>query len=125
MATTNQNRLLTPEVLAAFEGHELYSQDGKKKDDKCIAVFHIGNIRWYFIEGQTDGEDFIFYGVVLGLVANEYGYVSANEMASISIDASKYGLGILKVEQATDFHPYRLTDIDDSELQEFLSGLYD
>ena len=73
MATTNQNRLLTPEVLAAFEGHELYSQDGKKKDTKCIAVFHIGNIRWYFIEGQTDGDDFIFYGVVFGLVATEYG----------------------------------------------------
>lgn len=42
MATTHQNRLLTPEVLAAFEGHELYSQDGKKKDAKCIAVFRIG-----------------------------------------------------------------------------------
>ena len=51
MAKTNQNRLLTPEVLAAFEGHELYSQDGKKKDAQCIAVFRIGNIRWYFIEG--------------------------------------------------------------------------
>ena len=51
MATTNKNRLLTPEVLAAFEGHELYSQDGKKKDAQCIAVFRIGNIRWYFMEG--------------------------------------------------------------------------
>ena len=66
MATTNQNRLLTPEVLAAFEGHELYSRDCKKKDAKCIAVFHIGNIRWYFIEGQKDGEDFIFYGAKNG-----------------------------------------------------------
>ena len=94
MATTNQNRLLTSEVMAAFEGHELYSQDGKKKDAKCIAVFRIGNIRWYFIEGQEEGEDFIFYGVVLGLVATEYGYVSANEMASISIDASKYALSL-------------------------------
>lgn len=45
MATTNQNRLLTQEVLAAFEGHELYSQDGMKKDAQCITVFHIGNIR--------------------------------------------------------------------------------
>ena len=94
MATTNQNRLLTSEVKEAFEGHKLYSQDGKKKDAKCIAVFRIGNIRWYFIEGQEEGEDFIFYGVVLGLVATEYGYVSANEMASISIDASKYALSL-------------------------------
>ena len=86
------------------QGTELiFRFDGKKKDAKCIAVFHIGNIRWYFIEGQTDGEDFIFYGVVLGLVATEYGYVSANEMASITIDASKYGLGILQVEQDKEF----------------------
>ena len=125
MATTNQNRLLTSEVKAAFEGHELYSQDGKKKDAKCIAVFHIGNIRWYFIEGQTDGEDFIFYGVVLGLVATEYGYVSANEMASITIDASKYGLGILQVEQNKEFKSCKLSEIEDEELQEFLSNLYD
>ena len=116
---------MTPEVLAAFEGHELYSQDGKKKDTKCIAVFHIGNIRWYFIEGQTDGDDFIFYGVVFGLVATEYGYVSANEMASISIDASKYGLGILQVEQDKEFEPCELSAIKDAELQEFLSNLYD
>ena len=125
MATTNQNRLLTPEGLAEFEGHELYSQDGMKKDAQCITVFHIGNIRWYFLEGQKHGEDFIFYGVVLGLVATEYGYVSANEMASISIDASKYGLGILQVEQDKEFEPCQLSAIKDAELQEFLSNLYD
>ena len=125
MATTNQNRLLTSEVKEAFEGHELYSQDGKKKDAQCIAVFRIGNIRWYFIEGQEEGEDFIFYGVVLGLVATEYGYVSANEMASITIDASKYGLGILKVEQDKEFEPCKLSAIKDAELQEFLADLYD
>jgi hypothetical protein len=110
--------------MAAFEGHELYSQDGKKKDAQCIAVFRIGNIRWYFIEGQRDGEDFIFYGVVLGLVATEYGYVSANEMASITIDAAKYALGILKVEQVEGFKPCKLSEIEDAELQEFLSNLY-
>ncbi len=117
--------LLTSEVKEVFEGHELYSQDGRKKDAKCIAVFRIGNIRWYFIEGQTEGEDFIFYGVVLGLVATEYGYVSANEMASITIDASKYGLGILHVEQDKEFEPCKLSAIEDAELQEFLADLYD
>lgn len=33
-----------------------------------------------------------------GYIDNEYGYVSLNEMADLTIDASKYGLGILKVE---------------------------
>lgn len=88
-------------------------------------MFRIGNIRWYFIEGQEEGEDFIFYGVVLGLVATEYGYVSANEMASITIDASKYGLGILQVEQDKEFEPCKLSAIKDAELQEFLADLYD
>ena len=62
---------------------------------------------------------------MLGLVATEYGYVSANEMASISIDASKYGLGILQVEQDKEFVPCKLSVIEDAELQEFLSNLYD
>ena len=52
MATTDftNNHLITPELQATFTGHELYSQDGKKKDATCIAVFHIGNIRWYVLE---------------------------------------------------------------------------
>ena len=58
-------------------------------------------------------------------MATEYGFVSANEMASISIDASKYGLGILKVELDNVFEPCNLSAIKDIELQEFLSNLYD
>ncbi|MCQ2258080.1 MAG: hypothetical protein MJZ41_08830 [Bacteroidaceae bacterium] len=59
-------------------------------------------------------------------MATEYGYVSANEMASISIDASKYGLGILKVGQdIEEFEPCELSAVNDAELQEFLSNLYD
>lgn len=64
-------------------------------------------------------------GVVLGLVATEYGYVSANEMASITIDASKYGLGILHVEQDKEFEPCKLSAIKDAELQKFLADFYD
>ena len=64
-------------------------------------------------------------GVVLGLVATEYGYVSANEMASITIDASKYGLGILHVEQDKEFEPCKHSAIKDAELQEFLADFYD
>ena len=46
-------------------------------------------------------------------------------MASITIDASKYGLGILQVEQDKEFVPCKLSVIEDAELQEFLSNLYD
>ncbi len=51
-----------------------------------------------------------------GYIDNEYGYVSLNEMADLTIDASKYGLGILKVEQVKDFKACQLSEIEDTEL---------
>ena len=63
MTTTNAfGRLIDNELQAKLENNPLYSQDGKKKDAKCIAVFLIGNIRWYVLEGQPEGTDFILYG---------------------------------------------------------------
>ena len=119
MATTNfNNRLITPELTEALSSYPLYSQDAKKKDALCIAVFYLGNIRWYIME-------FTLYGIVAGLQETEYGYQSATEMASITYDASEYGLGTLRIEQDKDFKPCRLADIKDEELQLFLSRLYD
>lgn len=60
-----------------------------------------------------------------GYIDNEYGYVSLNEMADLTIDASKYGLGILKVEQVKDFKACQLSEIENTELQAFLSRMYD
>ena len=83
MATTNfNNRLITPELTEALSSYPLYSQDAKKKDAMCIAVFYLGNIRWYIMEGQQEGNDFTLYGIVAGLQETEYGYQSATEMAS-------------------------------------------
>ena len=126
MAQNNiQNRLITPQLEKALQNYPLYSQDGKKKDALCIAVLSIGNIRWYIMEGQPEGNDFTFYGIVAGLQETEYGYMSANEMASIVYDASEYGLGNLQVEQEKNFKPCTLAEIKDVELQSFLSRLYD
>jgi hypothetical protein len=125
MATENDNRLITPELRETLSSYPLYSQDAKKKDAICIALFRIGNIRWYITEGQTEGNDFTFFGIVAGLQETEYGYMSANEMASIVYDASEYGLGNLQVEQEPDFKPCALAEIKDGELQKFLSRLYD
>ena len=126
MATTNfNNRLITPELTEALSSYPLYSQDAKKKDALCIAVFYLGNIRWYIIEGQQEGNDFTLYGSVTGLQETEYGYQSATEMAGITYDASGYGLGTLRIEQDKDFKPCTLAEIEDAELQAFLSRLYD
>ena len=119
------NRLITPELTEALSSYPLYSQDAKKKDAMCIAVFYLGNIRWYIMEGQQEGNDFTLYGIVTGLQETEYGYQSATEMASITYDASEYGLGTLRIEQDKEFKPCTLAEIEDAELQAFLSKLYD
>ena len=126
METTKfNNRLITPELAEVLGSYPLYSQDAKKKDAVCLALFSLGNIRWYIMEGQQEGNDFTLYGIVVGLHETEYVYLSANEMASITYDASQYGLGTLQIEQDKDFKPCTLAEIKDAELQAFLSGLYD
>ena len=126
MATTKfNNRLITPELTEALSSYPLYSQDAKKKDAICIVVFYLGNIRWYILERQPEGGDFTFYGIVTGLQETEYGYQSANEMASVTYDASEYGLGTLRIEQDKQFKPCTLAEIEDLDLQAFLSRLYD
>lgn len=122
---TQSNRLITSELQKTLTDYPLYSQDGKQKDALCIAMFYLGNIRWYIMEGQQEGSDFTLYGIVAGLHETEYGYLSANEMAAITYDASKYGLGTLRIEQNKDFIPCELGNIKDAELQAFLSHLYD
>ena len=120
-----ENRWITERVKELLCEYPLYSQDGKKKDAVCRCVFRIGNIRWYILEGQEEGNDFTFYGIVLGLFENEYGYVSANEMQNISLDAQIGGLGKLRIGPDLDFEPTKLCEIKDAELQEFLSRMYD
>ena len=125
MATDYNNRLITPDLEKAMKDYPLYSQDSKKKDALCIAVFFIGNARWYILEGQREYDDFVLFGIIVGLAETEYGYISANEMASVALDASKYGLGTIMVEQEKAFQPFKLSAIQDGELQSFLNRLYD
>ena len=125
MAKDFNNRLITPELEKAMQDYPLYSQDSKKKDAVCIAVFFIGNARWYILEGQRENDDFVLFGIVVGLAETEYSYISANEMASVELDATKFGLGKVRVEQRKPFQPCLLSEIIDRVLQSFLSRLYD
>lgn len=118
-----KNRLITPELTAALSDYPLYSQDGKGKDALCIAVFYICNIRWYILEGQQEGTDFTLYGIVTGMCETEYGYMSATGMEGITHNVQ--GLGTFRIEQDKSFKPCKLSEIDNPELQEFLSKLYD
>lgn len=77
MAKDFNNRLITPELEKAMQDYPLYSQNTKKKDAVCIAVFFIGNARWYILERQRENDDFVLFGIVVGLAETEYSYISA------------------------------------------------
>lgn len=86
MATTNfNNRLITPELTEALSSYPLYSQDAKKKDAMCIAVFYLGNIRWYIMEGQQEGNDFMCFFAI--------GLFSDAEMAEYIVEGFLGGNG--------------------------------
>lgn len=118
-----ESRLLTAAMIEALKQYPLYSQDDKRGDAVCVAVLGIGNIRWYIIEGEQQGDDFTFFGIVTGMYQTEYGYFSLREMESIEVDGSRYGLPVkLHIEAIEDFKPCMLKEIKDKELQDFLAN---
>ena len=62
----------------------------------------------------------ILFGIVIGLMEDEYGYISLNELSDVEIDLSAQGLGKLQVRQQQNFKPVQLKQIQDNRLQEFL-----
>ena len=59
--------------------------------------------------------------MVCGVHEAEYGYTSVNEMESVKVDGSKYGVDeIFRVEQLDGFKPVKLKSIPDEDLQAFL-----
>ena len=115
------SRLITPTLEERLKPYPLYSQDGKGKDAVCVAVFFIGNIRWFVLEGQPEGSDTTLFTIVCGLHETEYGYTSVNEMESVKVDGSKYGMDeVFEVEQLDGFSPIKLKNIPDEDLQAFL-----
>lgn len=112
-------RLQTPQLEEALKGFPLYSQDGKGKEAICRAIFAIGSARWFILEGEREDGDTIMFGIAIGLLEDEYGYVS------LKLNLTSYGFGILQVTQVPDFNPTALKDIKDYRLQELLTRLED
>ena len=121
-----ENRLLTSELLEALASYPLYSQEHKKIYDLyAVALFHIGNIRWYILEGNAEGDRFTFFTLVCGMSEDtELGYTDAGQLAGIAVDASRYGMpGItLTVERVEDFQPCRMADIDDEDVKNYVAS---
>ena len=113
-------RLMTTQLAEALEGYPLYSQDGKGKEAVCRADFALGSVRWFILEGNREDDVVILFGIVIGLMEDEYGYISLNELSDVELDLSAQGLSKLQVRQQQDFNPVPLKQIQDSRLQEFL-----
>ena len=124
-----ENRLLTSELLETLVSYPLYSQEHKKVSDLyAVALFHIGNIRWYILEGNAEGDRFTFFTLVCGMgYESELGYTDAGDLAGIAVDASRYGMPgiLLTVERAEDFRPCRLIDIEDEDVKNYVARFSD
>ena len=111
------------QTIERAQNYPLYSQDGNGKFAKCISILHIGNIRWYILEGQKEGDDFIMFGIACGMTETEYGYISLNELSQIEIthQGKQY-----KVEEIYPIFPQTLEALSyiDDELRNFLDRLY-
>lgn len=114
-------RLMTPQLEEALKDYPLYSQDGKGKEAVCRAIFALGSARWYILEGGQEENDTILFGIVIGLIEDEYGYISLNELSEIELDFTARGFGKLQVRQQENFQPTPLKCLMDSRLQEFLA----
>lgn len=119
-----QNRLLTPELLEALSNYPLYAQETTDIPSmKAVAAFAIGNIRWYILEGNAEGDTFTFFGLVCGMSETpELGYINADELASIVLDGEKYGYPagiVFRVEPIANFTPCKLSEITDTDVKAF------
>lgn len=110
-------------TIERAQNYPLYSQDDNGKFAKCISILHIGNIRWYILEGQKEGNDFIMFGIACGMTETEYGYISLNELSQIEIthQGKQY-----KVQEIYPIFPQTLEALSyiDDELRSFLDRLY-
>ena len=114
-------RLMTPQLEEALKGFPLYSQNGKGKEAVCRTVFFLGSARWFILEGEAEENDTILFGIVIGLLEDEYSYISLNELSEIELDLTVQGLGKLQVRQQPNFQPTELRLLNDKRLQRFLA----
>lgn len=100
----------------------LYSQDGKGDEAVCVAIFALGSIRWFVLEGAAEGDDITMFGIVVGLMEDEYGYFSLNELMKLEVDLSQYGIyEKLTVRIQEGFKPTPLKNILDNRLKSMLT----
>lgn len=94
------SELLTDELRMALP--KVYEQDSSG-DPVVYAIFSfpLSGWKWFVTEGEPRGDDFIFFGYVIGFEA-ELGYFSLRELEEININ------GIV-IERDCNFKPSKLS----------------
>lgn len=75
--------LLTDELKNALP--KLYEQE-ETEDPKVFIKFFFpaGNWTWFVTEGEPEGDDFMFFGYVIGL-EKEWGYFTLKQLEEINV----------------------------------------
>src|ERR1700730_18103037 len=96
-------KLLTDELRARLP--KLYSQEAETEPVVYAKFFMPGTgWTWYVTEGSPEGDEFLFFGFVVGL-ESEFGYFLLSELEEV-----RSPLG-LEVERDLTFREGRLTDV--------------
>lgn len=81
---------------------KFYAQEGV--DDPVVHVkffFPAADWTWFATEGEPEGDDFIFFGYVIGMTG-EWGYFSLRELEEVNVRH-------LTVERDSDFRQAKLS----------------
>lgn len=77
---------------------KLYAQEGNQDPFVYLKFFFpAGSWTWFVTEGEQKGDDFLFFGYVIGFEA-EWGYFSLNELEEVEVKN-------LKIERDLYFKP--------------------
>jgi hypothetical protein len=99
-----QEKLLPEELRAELP--KLYAQETVDTEEKQVYLkffFPAGNWTWFVTEGEPEGDDFVFFGFVIGDF-DEWGYFTLNELESIN------AVGLM-VERDLHFKPGKFSDV--------------
>ena len=100
-------QLLTKELRKKIPA--LYSQENEKDPMVYIKFFDpVGSWTWYVTEGEQRGDDFLFFGFVIGFDA-ELGYFTLNQL--VTAKKGLTGLKALPIERDLYFTPCRLSKV--------------
>lgn len=94
-------RLLTESLKSVLP--RLREQE-RSEDPTVYAVFSFpaSGWKWFVMEGELTGEDFLFFGYVIGF-EGEFGHFSLSELEAVDIHG-------IRVERLQDFNPARLSE---------------